>query len=60
MARVPTNHSRCWLCGTSVLFRWNRIVYFSRVFGQDVGRKVCWDCHSTIMRLLVDLKAGRL
>lgn len=59
MARDLSHSSRCWLCGTSVLRRWRRIVYFSQVFGQDVGRKVCWDCHRDIMRAAAELRAAR-
>jgi hypothetical protein len=56
MSRVPTHRSRCWLCSSSVLRRWSRVVYFSQLFGQDVARQVCWDCHRELMRLMKEMR----
>lgn len=59
MARGRLYHSRCWLCGTSVLQRWNRIVYFTQLFGEPVSRALCWDCHANVIRTMRELKAQR-
>lgn len=60
MVRGPASHSsRCWLCSSSVLVRWNTIVYFSQLFGKPIGRKLCWDCHRDLMRAMQQIRELR-